>query len=77
MTEQHALSEIRSLGNKYPPGTPIADVPSTPEAMRGEILDGRPVLLVPVQNAPIPPNVLAEARRLGVEIRDDTGRVYT
>ncbi len=77
VTEQHALTEIRSLGNKYPPGTPIADVPSTPEAMRGATLDGRPVLLVPVQNAPIPENILAEARRLGVEIRDDTGRVYT
>ncbi|TDE10151.1 hypothetical protein [Jiangella asiatica] len=77
VTEEHALREIRSLGNKYPPGTPIADVPSTPDALRGTNLNGRPVLLVPPQTADIPPNVLAEARRLGVEIRDSDGRIYT
>jgi hypothetical protein len=76
VSEDTALRYVRELGAKYTPGTPIADVPSTPPWLRGELLTGKQVLEVPPQSAPIPQTVLDEATRLNIEIRDVNGDVY-
>jgi hypothetical protein len=76
VSEETALRYVRELGDKYSPGTPIADVPSTPPWLHGERLEGKLVLEVPSQTASIPDRVLYEATRLNIEIRDVDGHVY-
>lgn len=76
MKEQTAIDNLRELSNKYPPGTEIADVPSTSPGLRGRKLQGDMFLEVPVQTKPIPKSVLDEANRLEIQIRDVDGRVY-
>jgi hypothetical protein len=72
------LSEIRpetaqkyidEAAVKYAPGTRISDVPSNPQALRGEELRGQVILHVPKQTGPIPPAVLKYAEGAGVKIR--------
>jgi hypothetical protein len=64
---------------KYRPGTAVADTPANranyPDLI-GKPLSGQAVLEVPVQRQPVPPDFAARARRLGVTIRDYTGKVY-
>ena len=49
---------------------------STDPALRGDVLRGQMVLEVPPQNGSIPADVLREADRLRIEIRDTNGHVY-
>jgi hypothetical protein len=67
---------LNELDAKYAPGTRIADVPSTADALRGRLLQGKMVLEVPVQSRPIPQSVLDLANELDIKIRDVTGHVY-
>ncbi|MBI1831876.1 MAG: hypothetical protein HYR84_10550 [Planctomycetes bacterium] len=70
-----ALQYINELARKYPPGTIIADVPSS-GPLAGQALRGRMILEVPVQTAPIPQSVIDAANRRGILIRDIDGRIY-
>ena len=61
-------------------GIVIADTPGnrlrfTPDQI-GKPLDGPMRLEVPVQNAPVPQNILDLANDLGIKIFDVTGRRY-
>lgn len=77
LSVEHAVAYINELVEKYPRGARISDVPSTPEHLRGQALDGHHVLLVPEQLTPVPHEVLEFARRAGVSIVDPDGRRYT
>jgi hypothetical protein len=77
VNEETAVRYLRELDTKYAPGTRIADVPSTDPMLRGELLRGQKVLEVPPQHGPIPAEVLREADRLHIDIRDTNGHVYT
>ena len=62
-------------------GIVIADTPGnrlrfTPDQI-GKPLDGPMRLEVPVQNAPVPQNILDLARKSRIEIVDVTGRTYS
>jgi hypothetical protein len=78
--ESTAIGYLRELANTYGPGTIVADTPTNrrdlgDEAI-GQPMDGDMILEVPVQENGVPPAVLAEARRLGIIIRDENGTVY-
>ncbi|PRY56105.1 protease prsW family protein [Knoellia remsis] len=75
--ESTALRYLDELATKYKPGTPIADVPSTPERLLGKSLKGQMILHVPIQESPIPDAVLNRAADLNIKIIDITGRLYT
>lgn len=65
---------LREMERKYPPGTVIADVPSNrASGLAGRTLQGQMYLEVPVQNAPVPRQILDEARRRDIRIRDELG----
>ena len=76
--EATAIGYIGELGRKYSPGETIASTNSVPTGLRGETLQGRQYLEVPVQNQPIPQAVLdfANAQEPRVIIRDVAGREY-
>jgi hypothetical protein len=74
--EFSALDNLQELRLKYPPGSTIADVDSTPVALRGKKLSGSMILEVPPQQAPIPEWLLKYARETGITIRDFNGVVY-
>ncbi len=71
-----AVSALREAYNYYRPGLTIANVPSTPRALRGTRLTGQLWLEVPVQTKPVPDAVLAAARKWQIKIRDVEGRIY-
>jgi len=71
-----ALEVLNEAYAKYRPGIRFADVPSTPAVLRGKTVAGQLFLEVPVQTLPIPPEILAAARRLNIQIRDVTGKIY-
>jgi len=73
---ESAVSDIREASLKYRPGTRFADVPSTPEPLRGKTITGQLFLEVPVQDSEIPAEILAAARQYKVQIRDVTGKIY-
>ena len=75
-----AMDYIRELDSKYKPGTRIADTPANNgqlPGIGGRPLRGQPILEVPPQNGPVPPDVLQAARDRGITIRDSLGRIYT
>lgn len=78
--ESTAVGYLRELANTYGPGTIVADTPSNRRDLGDDAIglpmDGDMVLEVPVQNGAVPPAVLAEARRLGIIIRDENGHTY-
>lgn len=78
--ESTAVGYLRELANTYGPGTIVADTPTNRRDLGddaiGQPMDGDMVLEVPVQNGAVPPAVLAEARRLGIIIRDENGHTY-
>jgi hypothetical protein len=76
VSEQTALRYLHELDAKYAPGTRIADVPSTDPMLRGRLLNGQMVLEVPPQQSAIPAEVLREADRLHIDLRDTSGHVY-
>ncbi|WP_051772931.1 hypothetical protein [Saccharothrix sp. NRRL B-16314] len=78
--ESTAKGYLRELANTYGPGTVVADTPTNrrdlgDEAI-GKPMSGDMILEVPVQQNGVPPAVLAEAKRLGIIIRDENGRTY-
>ena len=78
--EGTAKGYLRELATTYGPGTLVADTPTNrrdlgDEAI-GQPMDGDMVLEVPAQKNGVPPAVLAEAKRLGIIIRDENGHVY-
>ena len=74
--ESTAIGYIREAATKYQPGSVIANVPSTPQNLRGTQLGGNIILEVPSQTNPIPNAVLRAANQYKVTIRDHTGKVY-
>jgi len=73
---ESAVNDIREASLKYRPGTRFADVPSTPEPLRGKTITGQLFLEVPVQDREIPAEILAAAKQHKVQIRDVTGKIY-
>ncbi len=74
-----AKGYLRELDNKYSPGTMIKDTPHARDQIGDAVggpLRGKPILEVPVQSGGVPQSVLDEAKRLGITIRDETGKVY-
>jgi len=71
-----ALKVLSEAYDKYKPGTVIGSVRTTPPALRGQQITGQLVLEVPIQTLAIPPEILARARQLNIQIRDVTGRIY-
>lgn len=74
-----AFSYIDELVAKYPPGSTVADVPSTRlSGLSGQTLEGRLVLQIPPQNGVTIPDEVAEyAFENGVRIIDINGFDYT
>ena len=83
--EEIAIRYLKELEAKYSPGSVIADVPSNRvganagifEANGGDILQGQMILEVPVQEEPVPENVLLKAQEEGITIRDIKGHIYS
>jgi hypothetical protein len=73
---ESALRCLNEARAKYKPGARFADVPSTPDRLRGQTIAGQLFLEVPRQDLPVPAEILAAARRLNIQIRDVTGRIY-
>jgi filamentous hemagglutinin len=71
-----ARSYINEIADKYAPNTKIANTPSVPSALRGQLLQGEMILEIPPQNAPIPQQILDAAAAKNVLIRDSNGRIY-
>ena len=84
VSEETAIRYLKELEDKYAPGTIIADVPSNKTGVnidifkenKGNTLDGKMILEVPVQEAKIPPNVLKYAKKNNIIIRDVNGKIY-
>ena len=77
ITEKTGIGYVNEMTVKYPAGTPIANVPTNVKTgLAGDVLVGRQILEVPVQNRPIPQAVLNAAYRADVLIRDIKGRIY-
>lgn len=73
--ESTGVNYVSELANKYPPGSTIANVPSS-GALAGQQLQGQMILEVPVQNGPIPQSVLDAAAEQNIVIRDVNGNIY-
>jgi hypothetical protein len=77
-TAKEYLSEI---DQKYAPGIPIANTPGNQEKLGGDqtgnVLRGEKILEVPVQNVPIPQDILKAAEDREIIIRDVQGKEYT
>jgi hypothetical protein len=71
-----AVRYIREIGQKYPPGAEIANVPSVREDIRGTRLIGEKILEVPVQFRRVPKSILDAATTEKVIIRDINGKCY-
>lgn len=70
---------LNEIPNKYARGEDIADTPVNRQRypdLVGESLDGRYVLEVPVQRSPVPRELLEQAARQKILVRDPAGRVY-
>jgi hypothetical protein len=78
--ESTANGYLRELANTYGPGTVVADTPTNRRDLGDDAIglpmSGDMILEVPVQTNGVPPAVLAEARRLGIIIRDENGHTY-
>lgn len=78
--ESTANGYLRELANTYGPGTIVADTPTNRRDLGDDAIglpmEGDMVLEVPVQKNGVPPAVLAEAKRLGIIIRDENGHTY-
>lgn len=74
--EKTAARYLQEIDDKYAPGTPIADVPSTHDVLRGTRLDGMKVLEVPPQHGALPQSIIDLADKLDIVIRDTNGHVY-
>ena len=72
-TVENYLSELKS---KYDVGRTITDSPFNSKILRGQRLKGELILEVPVQNAPVPREMIEAAASRGIVIRDIAGNVY-
>ena len=73
--ETTGINYVNELASKYPPGSTIAEVPSSGN-LAGQTLHGQMILEVPVQGNPIPQTVLDAANRRGVIIRDINLKIW-
>ena len=74
-----ASAYLREHVAKYSPGEVIADTARARTEfphLIGKPLDGKRILEVPVQNQPVPRELLKQANRLEIFIRDITGHIY-
>lgn len=71
-----ANAALQEAYRNFRPGTLIADVPTRPRELTERTLSGQLWLEVPVQNKPVPVEILTTAKRLSICIRDVTGRIY-
>lgn len=84
VSETTAIKYLKELAEKYPEGATIAEVPSNLtgrnrgifEVNRGNKLQGKMILEVPVQTKPIPQKVLDFANKNYIKIRDVKGEMY-
>jgi len=84
ISEETAIGYLKELSEKYSPGSVIADVPSNRvganagifEENGGKTLRGQMILEVPVQEEPVPENVLRYAAKEKIKIRDTEGTIY-
>ena len=82
--EKTAIGYLKELSEKYSPGSVIADVPSNRvganagifEENGGKTLRGQMILEVPVQEEPVPENVLRYAAKEKIKSRDTEGTIY-
>jgi hypothetical protein len=71
------IEHFQEFQLKYPNGKAIADVPSARKLeLADQILSGKYVLEVPVQEYEIPERILHEAEVRGITIRDINGKIY-
>lgn len=70
-----AMGYLNEFVRKYPPGRTIANVPSSRD-LAGQVLRGRMIFEVPPQRKKIPSDVLKQATKLKITIRDSNGKVY-
>jgi hypothetical protein len=70
-----AIGYLNEIRRKYAPGRIIGDVPSS-EGLVGKKLVGRMIMEVPVQNRPVPREVLEAATKRRITIRDTNGKVF-
>ena len=74
-----ASAYLREHVAKYSPGEVIADTARARTEfphLIGEALKGKRILEVPVQNQPVPRELLDRATDLKIVIRDITGHIY-
>lgn len=76
MKESTAIGYLNELKTKYPSGATISDSPFNAKVLRGKTLEGDLILEVPVQNKPIPQNVLDYATENNIIIRDVKEFIY-
>ena len=74
--EKTAIGYLNELKLKYAPGSTITDSPFNPNVLKGTTLQGDMILEVPIQNKPIPKNIIDAANSRGITIRDITGKEY-
>ncbi|WP_117211417.1 hypothetical protein [Allorhizocola rhizosphaerae] len=79
--EDTAKGYLRELDSKYKSdaNVTILDTKHNRDQIGdvvGGPMRGKPILEVPVQSGGVPQSVLDEAKRLGITIRDETGKVY-
>jgi hypothetical protein len=70
-----AKAYLREFTKKYAPGRTIANVPSSGD-LAGKVLRGDMIFEVPPQWKKIPSEVLKQADKLRIAIRDSNGKVY-
>lgn len=74
--ESTAIGYLKELKSKYPSGALITDSPFNPKILRGQPMRGQQILEIPVQNKPIPQNIIDYANSNNIIIRDVERNVY-
>jgi hypothetical protein len=69
------LGYLQEARVKYPSGALIAETPAA-GPLAGQRVTGNLILEVPIQNAPVPPELVQYARSRGIQIRDVAGTVW-
>jgi len=69
------LDYLQEVRVKYSSGALIAETPAA-GPLAGQRIRGNLILEVPIQNAPVPPELLQYAHSRGIQIRDVAGKVW-
>jgi hypothetical protein len=69
------LDYLQEARVKYSSGALIAETPAA-GPLAGQRITGNIILEVPIQNAPVPPELLQYAHSRGIQIRDVAGKVW-